>query len=122
MLFKIHGLVAQFISDTEVSAKWIARTPPKRQVEGSNPSGPVMYSVSYTCIRNTIRQRRCKKVLQCDSTTVKKMEDIITYKEYREIFWRFFEFVKKIGTSERYQNNNLKAIIASVNFSDTKYP
>jgi hypothetical protein len=50
------------------------------------------------------------------------MEDIITYKEYREIFWRFFEFVKKIGTSERYQNNNLKAIIASVNFSDTKYP
>ena len=40
MLFKIHGLVAQFISDPEVSAKWIARTPPKRQVEGSNPSGP----------------------------------------------------------------------------------
>ena len=23
-----------------MSAKWIARTPPKRQVEGSNPSGP----------------------------------------------------------------------------------
>lgn len=42
MLFKIHGLVAQFISDPEVSAKWIARTPPKRQVEGSNPSGPVL--------------------------------------------------------------------------------
>ena len=26
-----------------MSAKWIARTPPKRQVEGSNPSGPDFY-------------------------------------------------------------------------------
>jgi hypothetical protein len=41
LLFRIQGLVAQFISRVEVSAKWIARTPPKRQVEGSNPSGPV---------------------------------------------------------------------------------
>src|SRR5678815_1759139 len=40
-LFRIQGLVAQFISRVEVSAKWIARTPPKRQVEGSNPSEPV---------------------------------------------------------------------------------
>lgn len=47
MLFKIHGLVAQFISDPEVSAKWIARTPPKRQVEGSNPSGPASNSSIY---------------------------------------------------------------------------
>ena len=46
MLFKIHGLVAQFISDPEVSAKWIARTPPKRQVEGSNPSGPEYLSIT----------------------------------------------------------------------------
>ena len=88
----------------------------------THPSGPVMYSVSYTCIRNTIRQRRRKKVLQCDSTTVKKMEDIITYKEYREIFWRFFEFVKKIGTSERYQNNNLKAIIPYSKFLTRNIP
>ena len=29
---------------------------------------------------------------------------------------RFFEFMKKIGTSERYQNNNLKAIIAYSGF------
>ena len=35
--FQIQGPVAQ----TFVGAKWIARTPPKRQVEGSNPSGPV---------------------------------------------------------------------------------
>jgi hypothetical protein len=40
MVFKFQGLVAQFISTIEVSAEWIARTPPKRQVEGSNPSGP----------------------------------------------------------------------------------
>jgi hypothetical protein len=29
---------------------------------------------------------------------------------------RFFEFMKKIGASERYQNNNLKAIIAYSKF------
>jgi hypothetical protein len=40
MVFKFQGLVAQFISTVGVSAEWIARTPPKRQVEGSNPSGP----------------------------------------------------------------------------------
>ena len=30
--------------------KWIARMPPKRQVEGSNPSEPVLYRGSYTCM------------------------------------------------------------------------
>jgi hypothetical protein len=35
-----RGLVAQIVSGNEMSAKWTARTPPKRQVEGSNPSEP----------------------------------------------------------------------------------
>jgi hypothetical protein len=29
----------------EKGVNWIARTPPKRQVEGSNPSGPVTIKV-----------------------------------------------------------------------------
>ena len=43
------GLVAQTIHITiQIGVKWIARTPPKRQVEGSNPSEPANYTGSYT--------------------------------------------------------------------------
>jgi hypothetical protein len=42
------GLVAQTIHITiQIGVKWIARTPPKRQVEGSNPSEPANYKGSY---------------------------------------------------------------------------
>jgi hypothetical protein len=38
----IVGLVAQTEQMTDcLGVKWIARTPPKRQAEGSNPSEPV---------------------------------------------------------------------------------
>jgi hypothetical protein len=41
------GLVAQTIHITiQIGVKWIARTPPKRQVEGSNPSEPANYTGS----------------------------------------------------------------------------
>jgi integrase/recombinase XerD len=46
------------------------------------------------------------------STTVRNIEKSISSPENVEIILRFFDFMKKIGTSERYQNNNLKAIIA----------
>jgi hypothetical protein len=40
------GLVAQAKRTIEcLGAKWIARTPPKRQGEGSNPSEPVKIMV-----------------------------------------------------------------------------
>jgi hypothetical protein len=34
----------------------------------------------------------------------------------KEIILRFFDFMKRIGTSERYQTNNLKAIISYSKF------
>jgi hypothetical protein len=46
------------------------------------------------------------------STTVSNIERIVSNEQNVEIIMRFFEFMKKIGTSERYQNNNFKAIIA----------
>ncbi|MGH9973415.1 MAG: hypothetical protein ACRD93_05915 [Nitrososphaeraceae archaeon] len=46
------------------------------------------------------------------STTVRNIEKVVSNEENVKIILRFFEFMKKIGTSERYQNNNLKAIIA----------
>jgi hypothetical protein len=36
--------------------------------------------------------------------------------ENKEIILQFFDFMKRIGTSERYQNNNLKAIISYSKF------
>jgi integrase/recombinase XerD len=50
------------------------------------------------------------------STTVSNIERIVSNEQNVEIITRFFEFMKKIGTSERYQNNNLKAIIAYSKF------
>ena len=50
------------------------------------------------------------------STTVSNIEKIVSNEENVETILRFFEFMKKIGTSERYQNNNLKTIIAYSKF------
>ena len=42
------GLVAQTIHITiQIGVKWIARTPPKRQVEGSNPSEPALIIIKW---------------------------------------------------------------------------
>lgn len=45
------------------------------------------------------------------STTLNNLERFISNEENKEVIKRFFDFMKRIGTSERYQNNNLKAII-----------
>lgn len=50
------------------------------------------------------------------STTVSQIHTAVSNQESRQLILRFFEFMKKIGSSERYQNNNLKAIIAYSKF------
>lgn len=50
------------------------------------------------------------------STTVSQIHTVVSNEESRQSILRFFEFMKKIGTSERYQNNNLKTIIAYSKF------
>jgi integrase/recombinase XerD len=45
------------------------------------------------------------------STTLNNLESSISNEEDMKTIQRFFDFMKRIGTSERYQNNNLKAII-----------
>jgi len=49
-------------------------------------------------------------------TTIRNIEKVVSNEENVKIILQFFEFMKKIGTSERYQNNNLKAIIAYCKF------
>jgi integrase/recombinase XerD len=49
------------------------------------------------------------------STTVSQIHTAVSNQESRQLIG-FFEFMKKIGSSERYQNNNLKAIIAYSKF------
>jgi hypothetical protein len=48
------GLVAQTVQSSIVitGEQWIARTPPKRQVEGSNPSEPAMMSLLFSGFHN----------------------------------------------------------------------
>jgi hypothetical protein len=50
------------------------------------------------------------------STTVSNIERDVHNSENRKLLFQFYEFMKKIGTSERYQNNNLKAMIAYSKF------
>jgi hypothetical protein len=51
------GLVAQTVQSSIVitGEQWIARTPPKRQVEGSNPSEPDNYKSSVKGIRSAAK-------------------------------------------------------------------
>ena len=49
------------------------------------------------------------------STTVRNIKTV-SNPENVETILRFFEFMKQNGTSERYQNNNLKAITAYTKF------
>jgi len=53
------------------------------------------------------------------STTLSKNQQI-SNKENASVILNLYEFMKENGTSERHQNNNLKAIIAFSNFNESK--
>ena len=46
------------------------------------------------------------------STTINNIERDVVNSENKQLLIKFFDFMKRIGTSEKYQNNNLKALIA----------
>jgi hypothetical protein len=46
------------------------------------------------------------------STTINNIEKDVINSENKQLLIKFFDFMKRAGTSEKYQNNNLKAIIA----------
>ena len=50
------------------------------------------------------------------STTVGNIERNVLNPANRQIITQFFQFMKRTGTSEKYQNNNLKEIIAYAQF------
>jgi hypothetical protein len=45
------------------------------------------------------------------STTISNIQTVDSNEESRQLILQFLDFIRKIGPSERYQNNNLKAII-----------
>ncbi len=53
------------------------------------------------------------------STTVSNIERDVHNVENKQLILQFYDFMKRIGTSERYQNNNLKAIIAYSKFLES---
>jgi hypothetical protein len=50
------------------------------------------------------------------STTINNIERDVINSENKQLLVKLFDFMKRAGTSERYQNNNLKAIIAYSKF------
>ncbi|MGD1837445.1 MAG: hypothetical protein ACPKPY_05240 [Nitrososphaeraceae archaeon] len=54
------------------------------------------------------------------STTLENVHRNVPNKENVKIILQFYEFMKRNGTSERYQNNNLKAIVIYSKFIGPK--
>jgi hypothetical protein len=50
------------------------------------------------------------------STTINNIERDVLNLENKQLLVQFYEFMKRIGTFERYQNNNLKALIVYSKF------
>ena len=50
------------------------------------------------------------------STTVSNIERDVHNSENKQLILQFHEFMRRIGTVERYQKNNLKAVIAYSKF------
>jgi integrase/recombinase XerD len=50
------------------------------------------------------------------STTINNIERDVINSENKQLLLKFFDFMKRAGTSEKYQNNNLKALITYSKF------
>src|SRR5688572_14743927 len=50
------------------------------------------------------------------STTIKNNERDVVNSENKQLLVQFFDFMKRAGTSKKYQNNNLKALITYSKF------
>jgi integrase/recombinase XerD len=50
------------------------------------------------------------------STTLNNLVRSVSNEENKKVILRLFDFMKRIGTSERYQNNNLKTMISYSKF------
>ena len=46
------------------------------------------------------------------STTISNIQRDVVNSENKQLLVQFFDFMKRAGTSEKYQNNNLQALIA----------
>jgi hypothetical protein len=53
------------------------------------------------------------------STTINKIK-LFSNQDNAELIFKFYEFMKYNGISERHQNNNLKAIISYSNYLSNK--
>ena len=50
------------------------------------------------------------------STTISNIQRDVVNSENKQLLVQFFDFMKRSGTSEKYQNNNLKALIVYSKF------
>src|SRR6187431_268965 len=84
-----------------MSVKWIARTPPKRQVEGSNPSGPVPILVLLcrflACENRLYGKEIAIPELDPWNLFLNAMRAPMTRDRYQTRVAKFFDFIKIPG-------------------------
>lgn len=67
-------------------------------------------------IKNIRIELNSRKMTVKLSTTINNIERDVLNLENKQLLLKLYEFMKRIDTSKRYQNNNLKAIIAYSKF------
>jgi len=86
-----------------------------RTAIGTDTLGPNQHMGSNTCIIYKEPTKGGRNVPTKLSTTTKKI-DLIPNKKNSELIHKFHEFMKSNGSSERHQNNNLKAVCNFANY------
>jgi hypothetical protein len=90
--------------------EWIARTPPKRQVEGSNPSEPVSILSLYLCPPSIIGGRRTRLTLTT-TTTIPTYEPQHQANQMRKNPMTVFAYALKAPESRRQYPRRLKIFL-----------
>ena len=92
--------------------------PAEQLVEGSNPSGPVNYLGSYAgqILLHIRFEKRRRCTLPYKLTTTVRNVNSIENSANAGLISEFHQFMIANASSERHQNNNLKAIICFARF------
>src|SRR5215204_5182990 len=81
------------------------------------PTGPLCIRVHIHVLSiQYIQKGGSRKMTVKLSTTINNIERDVINSENKQLLVQFFDFMKRAGTSEKYQNNNLKALITYSKF------
>ena len=94
-----------------ISFQW---TPILKPISVLFPTGPLCIRVHIHVLSIQYLYRKqggSRKTTVKLSTTINNIERDVINSENKQLLVQFFDFMKRADTSEKYQNNNLKALI-----------